>query len=146
MVEKNSVGVFDMFLELIENISHDKSVMAYVLTSLEAIISENQRNFKLFMRALQPKIVDKLKSLLFLDGYEPVVYEAAAKIATMVLAEEGKDEAKEWVILIVGGLSQKDANQNRLKISDQMIMPICVYLLKHESLAKEFLRAGGMKM
>ena len=41
MVEKNSVGVFDMFLELIDNISHDKSVMAYVLTSLEAIISEN---------------------------------------------------------------------------------------------------------
>ena len=33
------------------------------------------------------------------------MYEAAAKIATMVLAEEGKDEAKEWVVLIVGGLS-----------------------------------------
>lgn len=28
-----------MFLELIENVSHDKMLMAYVLTSLDAIIS-----------------------------------------------------------------------------------------------------------
>lgn len=28
-----------MFLELIENVSHDKPLMAYTLTSLEAIIS-----------------------------------------------------------------------------------------------------------
>lgn len=41
MLENDSVGVFQMFLELIENASHDKPLMAYTLTSLEAIISEN---------------------------------------------------------------------------------------------------------
>jgi V-type H+-transporting ATPase subunit H len=49
-------------------------------------------------------VLPKLKSFLFLDGYESVVYEAAAKIATMIIAEEGGNEAKEWVILFIGGI------------------------------------------
>lgn len=55
------------------------------------------------MRAISPQLVPKLKSLLFLDGYDPCVYEAAAKVASMIIAEEGK-EGKEWVILLVGGI------------------------------------------
>lgn len=52
-------------------------------------------------------MLPKLKSFLFLDGYESVVYEAAAKIATMIIAEEGGNEAKEWVILFIGGIGNK---------------------------------------
>lgn len=48
-----------------------------------------------------------MRSFLFLDGYEPVVYEAAAKIATMIIAEEGGKEANEWVILFIGGIGIK---------------------------------------
>jgi V-type H+-transporting ATPase subunit H len=35
-----------MLLDLVENVSHDKGLMAYVVPSLEAIVSENQRQFK----------------------------------------------------------------------------------------------------
>ena len=78
----------------------------------------------------------KLKSFLFLDGYESVVYEAAAKIATMIIAEEGGNEAKEWVILFIGGIGIKFFySGNKLRIADFMIMPICVHMLKHDALA-----------
>jgi V-type H+-transporting ATPase subunit H len=43
-----------MILDLIENVSHDKPLMAYVLPTLEAIISESQKQFKQFMRATTP--------------------------------------------------------------------------------------------
>lgn len=46
MVENDSVGVYAMLLDLIENISHEKSLMSYVVPTLEAIISENQKQFK----------------------------------------------------------------------------------------------------
>jgi len=76
-----------------------------------------------------------LKSFLFIDGYESCVYEAAAKIVTMIIAEEGQ-ESKDWVVLLVGGLSTRDAKGlSKMKIGDSMIMPIFVYLLKHEALA-----------
>ena len=45
----------------------------------------------------------KLRSFLFIDGYESCVYESAAKIATMIIAEEGK-EGMDWVVLLVGGV------------------------------------------
>jgi hypothetical protein len=32
-----------MLIELIEKVSHDKALMAYVLPTLEAIISENNK-------------------------------------------------------------------------------------------------------
>lgn len=35
-----------MILDLVENASNDKNLMAYVLPTLEAIISENQKQFK----------------------------------------------------------------------------------------------------
>lgn len=92
-----------MMLDLIENVSLDKPLMAYVLPTLDAIISENQKQFKQFMRAINPQIVPKLKSFLFLEGYESSVYEAAAKIITMIIAEEPK-EGKEWIVLLVGGI------------------------------------------
>lgn len=41
-----------------------------------------------------------------------MVYEAAAKIVTMIIADEGGNDAKEWVILFIGGIG------NKLKISD----------------------------
>ncbi|CAD8123762.1 unnamed protein product [Paramecium sonneborni] len=140
LLETDSVGVFQMLLDIIENVAHDKPLMTYVLTTVEAIISENQRLFKQFMRALTPQVVPKLKQFLFLDGYDRVVYEAAAKIATMIIAEEGGNEAKEWVILFLGGIG------NKLRISDQMIMPICVHFLKHDSLAIQFVKSGGIKI
>jgi len=88
------------------------------------------------MRAITPQLVPKLKSFLFIDGYENVVYEAAAKIATMIIAEEGGTEARDWVILFIGGVNTRDSSdRNKLKIADFMIMPICVYLLKHDALA-----------
>jgi V-type H+-transporting ATPase subunit H len=89
MVENDSVGVYAMLLDLIENISHEKSLMSYVVPTLEAIISENQKQFKQFLRAITPQVVPKLKAIMFIDGYETCVYEACAKIATMVIAEEG---------------------------------------------------------
>ena len=46
MVETDSVGVYAMILELIDKVSHDKPLMAYVLPTLEAIISENPKQFK----------------------------------------------------------------------------------------------------
>lgn len=74
------------------------------------------------------------------------MYEAAAKIVTMIIAEEGS-EAKDWVVLLVGGVGSRDAKgQSKIKVGDSMIMPIFVYLLKHESLAIHFLRSGGIKM
>jgi len=42
-VETDSVGVYAMLLDLIENVSHDKALMAYVVPTLEAIVSENQK-------------------------------------------------------------------------------------------------------
>lgn len=80
-----------------------------------------------------------------------MVYESAAKIATMIIAEgdttETKEAAKEWVVLFIGGVGQRDSSdRNKLKIADFMIMPICVYMLKHEYLAIQFLKSGGIKM
>ena len=49
-------------------------------------------------------MLPKLKQFLFLEGYDKVVSEAAAKIATMIIAEEGGAEAKEWVILFIAGI------------------------------------------
>jgi V-type H+-transporting ATPase subunit H len=43
MIETDSVGVYAMLLELIEKVNHDKPLMAYVLPTLEAIISENPK-------------------------------------------------------------------------------------------------------
>jgi V-type H+-transporting ATPase subunit H len=98
------------------------------------------------MRAITPSLVPKLKSFLFIDGYEPCVYEAAAKIVTMVIAEEGH-EGKDWVVLLVGGVGTRDQKgQSKMKIGDAMIMPIFVYLLKHDALAVHFLRSGGIKI
>ncbi|CAD8109534.1 unnamed protein product [Paramecium primaurelia] len=140
LLETDSVGVFSMILDIIENLIHDKPLMSYILTTIEAIISDNQRLFKQFMRALTPQVLPKLKQFLFLDGYDPMAYEAAAKIATMIIAEEGGNDAKEWVILFLGGIG------NKLKIADFMIMPICVHFLKHEELAIQFIKSGGIKI
>jgi len=41
MIETDSAGVFSMINDLVANVSHDKSLMAYVLPTLDAIISEN---------------------------------------------------------------------------------------------------------
>ncbi|CAK63714.1 unnamed protein product (macronuclear) [Paramecium tetraurelia] len=140
LLETDSVGVFSMVLDIIENLIHDKPLMSYILTTIEAIISDNQRLFKQFMRALTPQVLPKLKQFLFLDGYDPMAYEAAAKIATMIIAEEGGNDAKEWVILFLGGIG------NKLKIADFMIMPICVHFLKHEALAIQFIKSGGIRI
>ncbi|CAD8208099.1 unnamed protein product [Paramecium pentaurelia] len=140
LLETDSVGVFSMVLDIIENLIHDKPLMSYILTTIEAIISDNQRLFKQFMRALTPQVLPKLKQFLFLDGYDPMAYEAAAKIATMIIAEEGGNDAKEWVILFLGGIG------NKLKIADFMIMPICVHFLKHEELAIQFIKSGGIRI
>jgi V-type H+-transporting ATPase subunit H len=67
-----------MILDLIENVSHDKGLMAYILPTLEAIISESPLQFKQFMRA-----TTKAEIVLF---HEPCVYEAAAKFITMIIA------------------------------------------------------------
>jgi hypothetical protein len=40
------------------------------------------------------------------EGYEPCAYEAAAKIYTMVIAEE-PELAKDWVGLLVGAINQR---------------------------------------
>ncbi|CAD8111966.1 unnamed protein product [Paramecium primaurelia] len=140
LLETDSVGVFSMVLDIIENLIHDKPLMTYILTTIEAIISDNQRLFKQFMRALTPQVLPKLKQFLFLDGYDPMAYEAAAKIATMIIAEEGGNDANEWVILFLGGIG------NKLKIADFMIMPICVHFLKHETLAIQFIKSGGIRI
>ncbi|CAD8194181.1 unnamed protein product [Paramecium octaurelia] len=140
LLETDSVGVFSMVLDIVENLIHDKPLMTYILTTIEAIISDNQRLLKQFMRALTPQILPKLKQFLFLEGYDPMAYEAAAKIATMIIAEEGGNDAKEWVILFLGGIG------NKLKIADFMIMPICVHFLKHETLAIQFIKSGGIRI
>lgn len=50
--------------------------------------------------------------MLFIDGYEPCVYEAAAKVYTMIIAEEGSDkDRKEWVVLLVGGAGLRNENK-----------------------------------
>jgi len=79
------------------------------------------------------------------DGYEPCAYEAAAKIHTMIIAEE-PEYAKEWVTLLVGAVNQKGSVGTQIRISDPMIMPIFVYLLKHERLAIHFLESGGIRI
>lgn len=49
--------------------------------------------------------------------------------------------------MFLGGVSSREASErSKLKIADFMIMPICVYLLKHDALAIQFLKSGGMKM
>ena len=53
-----------MINELIVNVSHDKSLMSYILPTLDAIISENQKQFKQFMRAVRPEVIDKLKKFI----------------------------------------------------------------------------------
>ncbi|CAK91061.1 unnamed protein product (macronuclear) [Paramecium tetraurelia] len=131
---------FQWFQISYENLIHDKPLMTYILTTIEAIISDNQRLFKQFMRALTPQVLPKLKQFLFLEGYDPMAYEAAAKIATMIIAEEGGNDAKEWVILFLGGIG------NKLKIADFMIMPVCVHFLKHETLAVQFIKSGGIRI
>ncbi len=44
---------------------------------------------------------------MFVDGYEQCAYEAAAKIYTMVIAEN-PENAKEWVVLLVGAMNAKN--------------------------------------
>ncbi|CAD8120222.1 unnamed protein product [Paramecium sonneborni] len=139
-LETESVGVFSMLFDILENLIHDKPLMTYILTTIEAIISDNQRLFKQFMRALNPQVLPKLKQFLFLDGYDPMVYEAAAKIITMIIAEEGGNDAKEWVTQFLAGID------NKRKIASFMIMPICVHFLKHEALAIQFIKSGGIKI
>lgn len=49
--------------------------------------------------------------------------------------------------MFLGGVSSREASErSKLKIADFMIMPICVYLLKHDALAIQFLKSGGMKI
>lgn len=64
----------------------------------------------------------------------------------MIIAEEGQ-EGKEWVVLLVAGVGQRDkTGQSKMKVADTMVMPIFVCLLKHEALAIQFLNSGGIKM
>lgn len=58
--------------------------------------------------------------MLFVDGYEQCAYEAAAKIYTMVMAED-PEHAKEWVVLLVGAMNSKNnpgSGVANIRISD----------------------------
>lgn len=135
-----------MLNELIVNASHDKALMSYVLPTLDAIISENQKQFKQFVRLTSQEVIEKLRKFISLDNYDPCVYEAATKIATMHIAEENRN-GREWVRFLADKLGDRDGSgQKKIKISDHMVMPILVYLLKHDHLAEEFMLNDGFSI
>lgn len=88
-------------------------------------------------------MIEKLKKLIHLDSYDQCVAEASVKIVTMFIGENNQGGV-EWVNFLADKLGNLDNKKG--KISDPMIMPIVVHLLKHEALADAFISQGGFRI
>ena len=83
------------------------------------------------------------KSILSLEGYQPVTYEAATRIVCIILGELPRDtyfnEQKSFLLEILG-MRRESRKQ---KISDFCLLSSLIYLNKHQALAEIFMKNEG---
>ncbi|KAL4502337.1 hypothetical protein ABPG72_011924 [Tetrahymena utriculariae] len=149
ITKSEGIGYVNMLFDILNQCNHNSATMMYVLPTIDGIILDDRRNIQKFLQSFQDQPDNKnwltvLNQILQLASYDKIVYEAAARVRSQILAELDKKsfftEQKQFLLWLI---RSKDVSHSSNHLDDFCLTTCFAFLLKHEHLVKVFLDNNG---
>mmetsp|Transcript_32613 Transcript_32613/g.29480 ORF Transcript_32613/g.29480 Transcript_32613/m.29480 type:complete len:463 (-) Transcript_32613:107-1495(-) len=148
LLQDNDVGLLSGLCEMIEKCSQDKVLMLFVIPSIDGILFDDRKNVKILVKIFtnepkEPNVLTRFLNILNTPNYDPTVYEAAARVASVILSELPN---KQYFIQQENFINQliSFAGSENGKVGDHCVMTCLVNILRQPVLVKHFLNSNGM--
>lgn len=155
---RNGKDIILVLFDVLDILANDKSnnvkfVYMYVLGTIDGILFDDRANLNIFREILQSQVGKEGGILTFLHNtfvkpdYDIVVYQATARILSVLYTEIDAKLFRKERENFMGILLAKALNQNKRKdVSEFCIMSCLAHFLKHEDLINIFLKSGGINI
>jgi len=150
-LKDSAESIFNSFSEIIEKLYNDYYLMLYVIPTLDGILFDDRKQIAHIVKRLhdqetkETNIMKRL-SFIFQCEHDNIVYEATARVLSILLSE--LDPKVYWLHQEnhVNFLMMADKKSEKRQLREYSIANSLVNLLRLETLSKHFLKAGGIEI
>lgn len=152
-LELDGQTIIQWFYEVIDKVNHDKSLMMYILPTLDGLLFDDRKNVKFIKRLLDEQPKDKnlltvFQNLLLVPDFDPIVYESTFRVLAVIYSElDRKAYHKQQVDFLKFLLlnEMEEGKKKKFKLSTYVLLNSLTFLLRIENLVHVFVESGGIE-